>query len=422
MAKSWQLKAEKAYKTFLFLVMLLLCLATQAQQLESYVLEAQDNSPAIDALRAKYYISREQINAVNTLPNTEFAAGYFVSEPETRTGPQQAKFSVKQMFPWFGTISARQDYASALAQQDNIEVGIALGKLRLSVSKTYFQLYELQEKIKVVKENIELLKVYEELVLKGVEVDKASAVDVLQLKMRQNKLEDQQLSLQNQLTSGKVAFNRLLNKENNALVEIADTLELPSEDIQVSAIKVHPELSKFDENLESIDFAEAINKKESAPQFGLGIDYINVGTRTDMAIPNSDSYRNGKDIVMPMLSFSIPIFNNKYSSVTAQNELRKKQISANKTQRLNELESSLSNAVSMRNSARNSVEIQLRNIALTKDAEDILMRSYESESLDFRDVLDIQEMQLDYQMKLIESLSNYFQQAAMIQYLVISNE
>ena len=76
----------------------------------------------------------------------------------------------------------------------------------------------------------------------------------------------------------------------------------------------------------------------------------------------------------------------------------------------------------MRNSARNSVEIQLRNIALTKDAEDILMRSYESESLDFRDVLDIQEMQLDYQMKLIESLSNYFQQAAMIQYLVISNE
>ena len=131
---------------------------------------------------------------------------------------------------------------------------------------------------------------------------------------------------------------------------------------------------------------------------------------------------NGKDIVMPMISFSIPIFNNKYSSVTAQNELRKKQISANRNQRLNELESSLSNAIEMRNSARNSVEIQLRNIALTRDAEDILMRSYESESLDFRDVLDIQEMQLDYQLRLTEAVSNYFQQTAVIQYLVISNE
>ena len=404
---------EKQYKILSLCVMLLLSLGTKAQQLEAYVLEAQDNNPAIDALRTKYDISKEQINAVNTLPNTEFAAGYFVSEPETRTGPQQAKFSVKQMFPWFGTISARQNYAGALAEEDNIEVGIALRKLRLSVSKSYFQLYEIQEKIKVIQENIELLKVYEELALNGVEVGKASAVDVLQLQMRQNKLRDQQVTLESQLNAGKVAFNRLLNRENNDSVELVDTLELPSEEINISEIKVHPELSKFDESLESIDFAEAINQKESAPQFGLGVDYINVGTRTDMAIPD-----NGKDIVMPMVSLSIPIFNNKYSSVSAQNDLRKKQISANKSQRLNELESSLSNAIEMRNSARNSVEIQIRNIGLTKNAEDILMRSYESESLDFRDVLDIQEMQLDYQMRLAEALSNYFQQTAMIQYLV----
>ncbi|WBL27364.1 TolC family protein [Zunongwangia sp. HGR-M22] len=384
-----------------------------AQQLENYILEAQNNSPMIDALRVKYDISKEQANAVNTLPNTEFAAGYFVSEPETRTGPQQAKFSVKQMFPWFGTISARQDYAGALAEEDNIEVDIALRKLKLSVSKAYFHLYEFQEKIKVIKENIELLKIYEELALNGVEVGKASAVDVLQLQMRQNRLKDQQVSLENKLTSAKVAFNRLLNRENNASVTLVDTLELPSEEMRISAIKVHPELSKFDESLESVDFAEAVNQKESVPQFGLGVDYINVGTRTDMAIPD-----NGKDIVMPMVSFSIPIFNNKYSSVSAQNELRKKQISANKSQRLNELESKLSNALEMRNSARYSVEIQFQNIGLTKDAEDILMRSYESERLDFRDVLDIQEMQLDYQMKLVESISNYFQQTAMVEYLV----
>ena len=390
----------------------MLSLTMEAQQLDAYILEAQANSPAIDALLAKYNISKEQINALNTLPNTEFSAGYFVSEPETRTGPQQAKFSIKQMFPWFGTISARQHYASALAQQDNIEVDIALRKLRLSVSKTYFELYELQEKIKIVKENMELLKVYEELALNGVEVGKASAVDVLQLQMRQNKLKDQKVNLQHQLISEKVAFNRLLNRENNTSVVLLDTLVLPLEELQISAIQVHPELSKFDKNLESIDLAEAINKKESAPQFGLGVDYINVGTRTDMAILD-----NGKDIVMPMVSFSIPIFNNKYSSVTAQNELRKKQILATKNQRLNELESSLSNAVEMRNSARNSIEIQLRNIALTKDAEDILMRSYESESLDFSDVLDIQEMQLDYQMKLAEAVSTYFRETAIIKYL-----
>ncbi|MDN3596352.1 TolC family protein [Zunongwangia endophytica] len=404
---------KKTYKILPIWMMLLFSFATEAQQLEAYIQEAQESNPMVEAIRAKYDISKEQINAVNSLPNTEFSAGYFVSEPETRTGPQQAKFSVKQMLPWFGTISAKQHYASSLAEEDQIEVETALRKLRLSVSSAYFQLYEWQKKIEVVQENIDLLRVYEELALNGVEVGKAGAVDILKLQMQQNKLKDQLINLQNNLNAEKVAFNRLLNKENNASVAIIDTLLLPGEEAKFSAIKIHPELSKLDKTLESIDFAEAINQKEAAPQFGLGLDYINVGTRTDMAIPD-----NGKDIVMPMISFSVPIFNHKYSSVTAQNKLRKKQVSATKNQRLNELESRLSKALENRNSARNSVEIQLRNIELTKDAEAILMRSYESETLDFRDVLDIQEMRLEYQMKLAEAVSDYFKQAAMVEYLV----
>ena len=157
----------KKYKNSLrFLPILVLLLSVhfmEAQQLEAYIQEAQKNNPTIDAIRTKYDISKEQINAVNSLPNTEFSAGYFVSEPETRTGPQQATFSVKQMFPWFGTISARQHYASSLAEENQIEVEIALQKLKLSVSKAYFKLYEIQQKTEVVKENIELLSVYEEL-------------------------------------------------------------------------------------------------------------------------------------------------------------------------------------------------------------------------------------------------------------------
>ena len=42
---------------------------------------------------------------------------------------------------------------------------------------------------------------------------------------------------------------------------------------------------------------------------GLGLDYINVEER-----PNMDFSDNGKDIVMPMVSVSIPIFNKKLCS------------------------------------------------------------------------------------------------------------
>ena len=53
---------------------------------------------------------------------------------------------------------------------------------------------------------------------------------------------------------------------------------------------------------------------------GFGLDYINVTKRPDMTFNE-----NGKDIVMPMVSLSIPIFNNKYKSQTKQNDLQQQE-------------------------------------------------------------------------------------------------
>ena len=66
---------------------------------------------------------------VNTIPNTEFGVGYFVSEPETRTGAQRFKVSAKQMIPWFGSITARENYVSSLADAKYEDIVIAKRKL-----------------------------------------------------------------------------------------------------------------------------------------------------------------------------------------------------------------------------------------------------------------------------------------------------
>ena len=87
-----------------------------AQQLQSFIQEAESNSPEIQAYNLRHNIAEEKVNEANWIPNTEFSAGYFVSEPETRTGAQRARFSAKQMLPWFGTITARENYASSMAR------------------------------------------------------------------------------------------------------------------------------------------------------------------------------------------------------------------------------------------------------------------------------------------------------------------
>jgi len=69
----------------------------QAQSLDLLIEEAMQNNPEIQKFELQYRIAKEKVNEVNTIPNTEFAVWYFISAPETRTGAQRARFSVKQL-------------------------------------------------------------------------------------------------------------------------------------------------------------------------------------------------------------------------------------------------------------------------------------------------------------------------------------
>lgn len=386
----------------------------RAQLLQPYIDEAWANNPNIQAYELRYNIAREKLNEANWIPNTEFGAGYFVSEPETRTGAQVARFTARQMLPWFGTVSSRQKFASAMAEADYVDYQVARRKLSLSVAQSYYRLYGLLAKQMVLEENIQLLKKYEELALRSVEVGNASAVQVLRLQIRQNDLWQQKEILQQQYVAEQANFNSLLNRDTSIAVEVVEIIEIPDSDPIISdSIQLNPELMRFDKLYESVVQAEELNQKERAPMFGFSLDYIPVEER-----PNMDFADNGKDIFMPMLSLSVPIFNKQYSSRTRQNELRKQEIAFQKQERTNVLESAFAQAIAQRNEARIAYNVQEKNLKQAKDAEQILLKNYETGSTDFNEVLDIQELQLRFQMNQIQSVQLYFSQSALINYLI----
>ncbi|MBT8188369.1 MAG: TolC family protein [Croceitalea sp.] len=385
-----------------------------AQQLETLIEEALSNNPEIQKFELQYKRASEKVNEVNTIPNTEFGVGYFVSEPETRTGAQRFKVSAKQMLPWFGNITARENYVNSLADAKYEDIVIAKRKLMSLVSQSYYRLYANKSKQAVLSENIALLETYETLALTSVEVGKASAVDVLRLQMRQNEMQQLKDVLHRQFLAEQTKLNNLLNRANDIAVNLVDSLMIPSEDFEITteSLALHPELLKYDKLFQSVGQSELMNQKESSPMIGFGLDYISVEER-----PNNDFSDNGKDIVMPMVSVSIPIFNKKYKSQTKQNELQQQEITAQKQEKLNTLETLLDKAINERISARISYITQAKNLKQAKDAEDILIKSYETGTIDFNDVLDIQELQLKFQMNQIESVKTYYVQTTIINYL-----
>jgi len=387
----------------------------KAQELQYFILEAENNNPEIKAFNLRYSIAEEKVNEVNWVPNTEFSAGYFVSEPETRTGPQRARFSARQMLPWFGTITARENYATAMANAEYIEIVIAKRKLSLSVSQSYFGLYEIKAQQRVLSKNVLLLKTYEKIALKSLEVGKASAVDVLRLQIRQNELQQQKDVLDEAYLAAQISFNKLLHREGTTALIIPNELFLPNEDVLPlkRVLALNPELLLYDKRYESIAKEELLNKNELNPMIGFGLDYIPVSERTDMSFNG-----NGKDVFMPMMTVSIPLFNNKFKSITKQNELRQLEINFQKESKLNVLESAFAKAISRRNQAKIQSYTQEKNLKQAQDAEEILIENYQTGTINFNDILDIQELQLKFQMNQISAITSYYTQTAIINYLI----
>ena len=401
-------------KLFFILFGVLSSNVSNAQQLKILIEEGLANNPKIQMFELKHRVAKEKVNEVNTLPNTQIGVGYFVSEPETRTGAQRFKVSAKQMLPSFGSITARENYKNSLADAVYEDIAIVKRKLVASISQSYYNLYALKEKQTVLDENIALLETYENLALTSVEVGKASAVDVLRLQMRQNELEQLKQVLEQDYLAEKTLLNKLLNREINGTISIDNRLTIPSKNSLINSenLALHPELLKYNKLYESVEKSELLNQKESNPMFGFGLDYIAVSER-----PNMNFSDNGKDIIMPMVSVSIPIFNTKYKSKSKQNELLQKELNFQKQDKLNRLETVLDKAVKKSNSARISYNTQAKNLKQAKDAEIILVKSYETGMIDFNDVLDIQELQLKFKINQIESIKTYYLKRTIINYL-----
>src|SRR6056297_2750922 len=122
-------------------------LTSQAQTLETYFKIAAENNPGLKAKYMEYEIAMEKIPQVSSLPDPSFSFGFFISPVETRVGPQRAKFSLSQMFPWFGTLKARGDAAAFMAEAKFQAFINERNRLLYKVSAAYYPLYELEKVI-----------------------------------------------------------------------------------------------------------------------------------------------------------------------------------------------------------------------------------------------------------------------------------
>ncbi len=391
-----------------------------AQTLDDYFKIAAENNPGLQAMHKEYEAALQKVPQVSTLPDPTFSLGYFISPVETRVGPQQAKFSLTQMFPWFGTLKAQGNVAALMAEAKFQNFIDARNRLYFQVASAYYPLYELKDFVRIEQENISILESYKTIATQKFKNGTGTMVDVLRVDIM---LKDAQTNLSILRDKEKpllTTLNKLLNRSENEPVQISDTLKsviLLDNYRKDSLIVANPKLKALDLKLQASQAAEIVAQKQGLPKLGIGLDYVLVGERTDISMPD-----NGKNVLMPMVSISIPIFRAKYNASVKESQLMQESYTLQKQEVTNTLFSEYEMVWFQVQQQLQLISLYQQQIQTSQQSLNLLFTSYGNSGKEFEEALRMQQQLLKYQKMSATALVQYHIAVERINYLTSKSE
>lgn len=408
----------------LITIILLFFLGTSvihSQALEDYFKIAAENNPGLQAKYKDFEAALQKVPQVSSLPDPTLTVSAFGQMVETRVGPQQARFSLSQMFPWFGTLKAQGDVASLMAEARYQSFLDARNRLYYQVAAAYYPLYELNKWKEIEQDNIEILESYKTISNSKFKNGKGTMVDVLRVDImlkdatsNLNILNDKERPL---LTT----FNKLLNRNENEAVPVSDSLSLesslPFAFRKDSLLTRNPILDELDLKIKASEASENVAIKQGLPKLGVGLDYIMVGQRTDLGPGMAAPADNGQDAIMPMVSVSIPIFRSKYKAAVKEAQFMQESYSLQKEDYANNLISGYEMTWFEIQQQQELLMLYDQQIQESNQALNLLFKAYSNSGNEFEELLRMQQQLLKYEKMKATSETQYQIAIAKLNYL-----
>lgn len=407
----------KLTKYIILLISIFLVKTLAAQDmLNSYLETAVKNNPGLQSKFNEYLASLEVAPQVKALPDPQIAFGYFIKPVETRLGPQQFKISASQMFPWMGTLKAKENAAIQKAKAKYETFEDSKSKLFYNVKSTYYNLYFVRKAIDIILENIEILKTFKILSLIKVEAGIVSSVDGLRIEIELADLENNLALLKDKEWTMQVMFNNLLNVGINESIETPETLlkadiELEKQSIIDSILIKNHQLTKLDFQLESLKYKEEVAGKLGMPNFMIGMDYIAIGT-------GSNNMAGTDAFVFPKIGISLPLYRNKYKAMVDEVIYLEKAKEAEKINKSNILESIFENSWQDYSDAGRRQELYQNQTLLARRVMKLLETEYATDGKNFEELLRIERHVLKYNLEFEKAQADQHAALAFINYLL----
>ncbi len=458
----------------------LLVFQVHAQTLSEYLEVAAENNPQLQASFHQYLAAVEKVPQVGALPDPQVTFGYFTKPMEMPMGKQRAEITLMQMFPWFGLLRNSKDEASQMANARYQGFLETKNQLFYQIKSTWYEMYKLEEEIRLMEENIAILKSFERLAISrfssgnsgstgsttprdmsstqgniqnqqgggGMEgmggsstssgntrssnsmntmngntmSSGGSMVDVLRVQMEIKELENTIKRLEDSRKPLLTRFNKLLNRPVSETVQVVDTLvagELPLDRLALldSVMNNNPMVRMYDFERQAFDTQKEMARREGNPMIGVGVNYMIFSPATN----GEQMQMGGENMWMPMVSVTIPLNRKKYNAMKKEAELLGNAAQFEQTAARNQLSIQWDETIRDLDDAARQIKKYQEQITLAGQALRLITTTYSAEGAGFEEVLRVQQQLISYQLNLINTIVDQNEIIARIEMLAAIN-
>jgi outer membrane protein TolC len=450
-------------KLILFTIIHLFSLSLYSQDsLMNYLGVSAKINPSVLQKFAEYQAALQKVPQVGSLPDPELSLGVFLSPMELVGGNQVADIRLMQMFPWFGVLKYAKDEMSLMAKARYETFRDAKLQVFYDVQRTWYDLQKVNQNIRISEKNIELLRTIERLAIvrfkavpsgnsapanrampsasgqsassgssgmnamggnssgqassqaapmpgntMGSASGNSGLSDVYRIQIEIGDLQNNIEFLKNQRNTIAAQFNSYLNRPPATAISLPDTLitdnyqpSFPA--ISDSILKNNPMLGMLQFEQQSLEARKQMVTKMGYPMVGLGLNYSLIN-KSGM----STSPMNGNDMIMPMVTATLPIYRKKYRAMREETDFLKTANVQNYMATANSLQTEYYQAMQLYQDAQRRIKLYAGQYQLASKTLDIMFRSFASSGSSLTDVLRVRQQTLDYEYRQVEAVADY---------------
>jgi outer membrane protein TolC len=287
---------------------------TAGSGLSNFLTYAMLNQPQVEAAYYDWAASIERITQARSFPDPQFTFQMDIQNIVTSIMP-----GLMGTIPWPEKLRVGANIASAESQSKFFVFQSAVLESAFEVKRAYYQLYFLEEKLRVNQETLRLLADLEKLARSQNEVGKVTLQDVLRAQIEQDRLKTEVANLEDSRTSLLAQFKAALGLGADAPTPpIPDhfestTLDLTADKLFETALSQNTRLKVMEADVRAAEASIILARKSRLPDFTLGL-------MADVKM-NPTLYR-------PLGTISLPIWRDKIAAQIAEAQARKRSAQA----------------------------------------------------------------------------------------------